>query len=69
MGFEDRFPRWLTAVVGITQLVLTAGVIGLELASVYIDIVHGTIWIGFWAGLVFIPTSLLVLLFSMFYCL
>ncbi|CAF4528513.1 unnamed protein product [Rotaria sp. Silwood2] len=54
MGFKGRFPRWVTAVLGIAQLLLTAAIIGLELGSDYIDLAHGTIWIGFWAGLIYI---------------
>ncbi|CAF4198031.1 unnamed protein product [Rotaria sp. Silwood2] len=61
MGFKGRFPRWITIVLGITQLLLTAAIIGLELGSDYIDLAHGTIWIGFWAGLIYIATFLTML--------
>ncbi|CAF0743391.1 unnamed protein product [Adineta ricciae] len=61
MGFSERFPRWTSAVVGIAQLVLTAAIVGLEIGSVYIDLAHGTIWVGFWASLVFIKTFLMML--------
>ncbi|CAF0850071.1 unnamed protein product [Rotaria sordida] len=61
MGFKERFPRWATAILGIAQLVLTAAIIGLELGSDYIDLAHGTIWIGLWAGIIFIITFLWML--------
>ncbi|CAF5001372.1 unnamed protein product [Rotaria socialis] len=61
MAFERRLPRWVTAILGIAQLALTAAIIGLEFGSFYYDVAHGTIWIGFWAGLVFIKTSLMML--------
>jgi len=32
---------------------MTAATIGLELGSVYIDLAHGTIWAGFWSGIIF----------------
>ncbi|CAF1437099.1 unnamed protein product [Rotaria magnacalcarata] len=63
MAFERRLPRWAAAILGIAQLALTAAIIGLEFGSFYYDVAHGTIWIGFWAGLVFIKTSLMMLCF------
>ena len=47
MGFAERFPRWITAIMGIAQVVLTGAIFGLEVASVNVDLVHGTIWAGF----------------------
>ena len=64
MGFAERFPRWTSAIIGVVQLGLTAAIIGLEVGSVYIDLAHGTIWVGFWAGIVFIKTVLLMFLIS-----
>ncbi|CAF1234773.1 unnamed protein product [Rotaria sp. Silwood1] len=58
MGFTERFPRWITGVIGIVQLVLTAGILGLEIVSNYIDLGHGTIWVGIWASIIFIITFL-----------
>ena len=64
MGFSERFPRWITAILGVVQLVLTAAIVGLEVGSAYIDLAHGTIWVGIWAGLVFIITFLMMLFIS-----
>lgn len=64
MGFSERFPRWTSALIGIAMVALTAAIIGLELGSCYIDLAHGTIWVGFWAGIIFIKTSLLMLFIS-----
>jgi hypothetical protein len=64
MGFSERFPRWITAVIGIAQVVITAAIIALELVSCYIDLAHGTIWAGLWSGLVFIITFLSMLFIS-----
>jgi hypothetical protein len=64
MGFADRFPRWITALIGLAQLVITAAIIGLELVSCYIDLGHGTIWAGLWSGLIFIITFLSMLFIS-----
>jgi len=61
MGFSERFPRWTSGVLGVVQLVLTVVIIGLEVRSAIIDLGHGTIWVGFWAGLVFIKTLLMML--------
>ncbi|CAF1011586.1 unnamed protein product [Rotaria magnacalcarata] len=61
MGFSERFPRWTSAIIGLAQLALTAAIVGLEVGSVYIDLAHGTIWVGFWAGVIFIKTLLLML--------
>ena len=66
MGFSERFPRWTSAILGIVQAILTAAIIGLEVGSCYIDLAHGTIWAGFWAGLVFIKTFLMMLFISTF---
>lgn len=63
-GFKDRFPRWITLIIGLLQLVLTLATIGLEVGSIYIDLAHGTIWIGFWAGIVFLLSSLMMLFIS-----
>jgi hypothetical protein len=64
MGFSERFPRWTSAIIGIVQLALTAAIIGLEVGSVYIDLAHGTIWVGFWTGIIFIKTLLMMLFIS-----
>lgn len=64
MGFSERFPRWTSAILGVIQLALTAIIIGLEVKSAIIDLAHGTIWVGFWAGLVFIKTFLMMLFIS-----
>ncbi|CAF2518932.1 unnamed protein product [Rotaria sp. Silwood2] len=48
MGFTERFPRWITLVIGIVLVVVTAGILGLEIVSNYIDVGHGTIWVGIW---------------------
>jgi hypothetical protein len=64
MGFSERFPRWVTAIIGVGQLLLTAAIVGLEIGSAYIDLGHGTIWVGIWAGLVFIITFLMMLFIS-----
>ena len=64
MGFAERFPRWTSALIGVVLSILTAAIIGLELGSIYIDLAHGTIWVGFWAGLVFIKTCLLMFFIS-----
>ncbi|CAF1039368.1 unnamed protein product [Rotaria sordida] len=61
MGFGERFPRWSSAIIGVAQLLLTAAIIGLEVGSAYIDLAHGTIWVGFWAGIIFIKTVLMML--------
>jgi hypothetical protein len=53
MGFSERFPRWITGILGFAQLLITAAIIDLELGSVYIDLAHGTIWAGFWSGIIF----------------
>ena len=64
MCIDLKIPRLGTALVGTVQLVLTAAIIGLEFGSVYIDLAHGTIWIGFWAGIDYFTTSMMVLLLS-----
>ena len=64
MGFSERFPRWTSAVIGIAQLVLTVAIIGLEVGSAYIDLGHGTIWAGFWAGFIFLKTLLMMFFIS-----
>ena len=64
MGFSERFPRWITLVIGIAQAVLTVAIIVLEFLSVYIDLAHGTIWIGFWAGLFFAYATVMMLFIS-----
>ncbi|CAF1413110.1 unnamed protein product [Adineta steineri] len=51
MGFAERFPRWITGILGVVQLAITAAIIGLELRSAYIDLAHGTIWAGLWCVL------------------
>jgi hypothetical protein len=64
MGFSKRFPRWITGVLGVAQLVITAAVIAMELVSDYIDLAHGTIWAGLWSGLIFIITFMTMLFIS-----
>lgn len=67
MGFAERFPRWITALLGIAQVILTAAIVGLEFGSFYYDVAHGTIWAGFWSGIIFIITFLQMLLISKFH--
>jgi hypothetical protein len=64
MGFSERFPRWITLIIAVVQLVITAAIIGLEIASDYIDLAHGTIWAGLWSGIIFIITFLLMFFIS-----
>ncbi|UJR11328.1 hypothetical protein I4U23_015509 [Adineta vaga] len=64
MGFKERFPRWVTLVLAILQLILTAAIAGLEFGSFYHDVAHGTIWAGFWSCLIFIPTFLLMFILT-----
>ncbi|UJR32231.1 hypothetical protein I4U23_019696 [Adineta vaga] len=61
MGFSERFPRWITGILGVAQVVITAAIVGLELGSSYIDLAHGTIWAGYWCSIVFIWTFLVML--------
>jgi len=67
MGFSERFPRWLTGLIGVAQLIITAAIVGLELVSDYIDLAHGTIWVGLWSGIVFIITFVLMLTMSKYF--
>ncbi|CAF0824725.1 unnamed protein product [Rotaria sordida] len=60
MGFSERFPRWITAIIAIIILALTAGILGLEIVSNYIDVGHGTIWVGIWSSIVYIITFLMM---------
>lgn len=64
MGFTERFPRWITLLIGVAQFALTAAILALDLVSAYIDLAHGTIWAGLWSSLIFIPTFLLMLFIS-----
>jgi hypothetical protein len=64
MGFSERFPRWITAIIGLAQLLITAAIVGLEIGSAYIDLAHGTIWVGLWCGIIFIITFLMMLFIS-----
>jgi len=64
MGFSERFPRWTSALLGVIQIGLTTAIIGLEIGSSIIDLAHGTIWVGYWTGLVFIKTFLMLLFIS-----
>jgi hypothetical protein len=64
MGFSERFPRWLSGLIGLIQLALVAAIIGLEVGSSIIDLAHGTIWVGYWAGLVFLKTVLMMFFIS-----
>ena len=64
MGFAERFPRWTSALLGVIQLALTATIIGMEVGSIIVDLGHGTIWVGFWAGIIFIKTVIMMLFIS-----
>ena len=64
MGFSERFPRWITLIIGVAQFALTAVILAMEILSAYVDLAHGTIWVGLWSSLVFIPTFLFMLFIS-----
>jgi hypothetical protein len=64
MGFGERFPRWTSGVLALFQLAFTVAIIGLEVGSSIIDLAHGTIWVGYWAGIVFLNTILMMLFIS-----
>ncbi|CAF0999525.1 unnamed protein product [Didymodactylos carnosus] len=58
MGFKERFPLPIPIILIIAQVGLTAAIVGIEIRSIYIDLVHGTIWAGFWCGIIFVKTFL-----------
>jgi len=61
MGFKERFPLPIPVLIALAQILLTAAIVGLEGGSIYYDLVHGTIWAGFWCGIIFIKTFLSML--------
>ena len=64
MGFSERFPRWITALIAIGQLAVTAAIVALEVLSIFVDLAHGTIYAGFWCGLIFIATFMMMFFIS-----
>ncbi|CAF1127984.1 unnamed protein product [Didymodactylos carnosus] len=44
MKFNDHFPKTVPLILGILQMLLTCAIIALEVISVYIDVVYGTVW-------------------------
>jgi hypothetical protein len=67
MNFQKGFPRRVTAVLAIIQTILAAAIIGLEFGSFSNDVAHGTIWAGFWCGVVFIITFLMMFCTSKYF--
>lgn len=64
MGFSERFPRPITAIIAILLLLFAAAIVALEILSIYKDVGHGTIWAGLWSALIFIPTIFAMLFIS-----
>ncbi|CAF0751940.1 unnamed protein product [Didymodactylos carnosus] len=51
--WREKFPASVPSLLAVLQLLLTLSIVGLEAASVYYDLVHGTIYAGFWCSAIF----------------
>ena len=51
--WRSRFSTGIPVILGIFQMLLTFVIIGLEIASVVISPIYGTLYAGFWGSVVF----------------
>lgn len=51
--WRSRFSIATPMIIGFLQMILTFAIIGLEIASVVISPVHGTLYAGFWLSVIF----------------
>ncbi len=67
--WRQKFPASISGLLSTAQLVVTVVIIGCEVASMLIDIVTATIYVGLWAGFFFMigwisqAASCMILLF------
>ena len=55
----EKFPTTLTGLLAFYQCLCTVAIIGCEIGSVLIDVFNATIYVGFWASLIFTITWVL----------
>jgi hypothetical protein len=51
--WRSRFSIGIPVLLGIFQMLLTFTIIGLEIASVVISPIYGTLYAGFWCSVIF----------------
>jgi hypothetical protein len=51
--WEDKFPSTLSGLFAFYQCLCIIAIIGCELGSILIDLFNSTIYVGFWASLIF----------------
>jgi len=51
--WRSRFSTGLPVLLGLFQMLLTFTIIGLEIASVVISPIFGTLYAGFWCSVIF----------------
>lgn len=51
--WRSRFSMGIPILLGLLQMLLTFAIIGLEIASVVISPIFGTLYAGFWLSIIF----------------
>jgi hypothetical protein len=51
--WRSKFSILIPIVIGFLQMILTFAIIGLEIASVVISPIEGTLYAGFWLSIIF----------------
>lgn len=52
--WRSRFSTGIPVLLGFLQILLTMAIMGLEIASVIISPILGTLYVGFWTSAIFI---------------
>lgn len=52
--WRSKFSMLIPIVIGFLQFILTLAIIGLEIGSVFISPIKGTLYAGFWCSAIFI---------------
>jgi hypothetical protein len=51
--WRSKFSVLIPIIIGFLQMILTFAIIGLEIASVVISPIQGTLYAGFWLSIIF----------------
>lgn len=51
--WRSKFPTIIPVIIGFLQLILTLAIVGLEIASIVISPIYGTLYAGFWLSVLF----------------
>jgi len=56
--WKQKYPTIVAGIFSAVQILITIAIIGLEIGSILIDAIVGTVYVGIWAGVFFLFASI-----------